>query len=523
MKGLQLYVLLTLVIVLFHCERSDRSVIGAWSAYQDTLINAHEPYAAIRLPITGEVSIWNPSCLMIGPTGRIFGCNLTGEVFSLKDGDLDGLEDQTVLFCDVTLDGLRTPTALAHRGWDIYVGTAQQIRVYRDVDRDFVADTSFVFFEEIPFSDHPYEYTSGLTFDSIGNLYCALTTDSWNAGASPDPKKYRGAIIRISPDGKQVERVATGIRSVHSMAFSWDGRLFFVDNRGGQNPSEELNLWEENAHYGHNSAKYSSDLPSKDPILALTTEVAPSQIQFYGGRDLESLYVAFYGPGEYWDRGGLARISIEKQADGGFRLVEIPMVTGLGKLSGLAIDHQGNIYLSQAGKTDYWYYATDQRDGGIYRLVHDPEAQITQFEHKKPKPSASGTIALGKKIFAERACSACHAMDGKTELLGPNLKDIGQIYEPKELLEEIKYPSRRIKPGTAPTKVVTRDGTVFLGRVVHQNETEVQIMLIGNQIKKIPVSEISSTELSNQSMMYEGLLEGLDENEINALLAYLKA
>ena len=135
-----------------------------------------------------------------------------------------------LLYCNVKDFGLRSPAGLAHRGDTIFVGTAQQIRAFLDEDRDGKADTSWVFFDDIPNSEHPYEWTCGLNFGEDDWLYVVLSTDSWNAAPSPDPKKYRGSILKISPNGKHVEQVVTGIRSVYDMDFNGDGDLFFTDN-----------------------------------------------------------------------------------------------------------------------------------------------------------------------------------------------------------------------------------------------------------------------------------------------------
>jgi glucose/arabinose dehydrogenase len=70
------------------------------------------------------------------------------------------------------------------------------------------------------------------------HLYAVLTTDSWNAGAAADPEGWRGALLRIRPDGKTAERFANGLRSVSAMAFDATGELFFIDNQGGGNRTE---------------------------------------------------------------------------------------------------------------------------------------------------------------------------------------------------------------------------------------------------------------------------------------------
>lgn len=485
-------------------------------------------YAVVQLPITEGVTVWNPVQVVRGPDHLMYVANHTGEIYSLDDSDGDGLEDTAVLFADVREDGLRSPAGLVFRDRDLFVGTAQQIRVYTDHDGDRRADTSYAVLENVPHSEHPYEWTSALTFGSDGFLYAALSTDSWNAGAAADPEGWRGALLRISRDGTQVERYATGLRSVPGMVVDARGDLLFVDNQGGGNTTEELNLVRKDAFYGHNPEKYGNP-PVAAPVLDLLTDVAPSGIvlnppsnDFDGtGGDL---FVSYYGPGERWNRGSVARIRYAEAEDGALAPVEFPLIADLPKLSDLEFGPSGDLYVTHAGRTDYWYQALDEPDGSIYRIVHAPwvEPEPVPTAGEIPIAASLDNHARGKQLFDDLACSACHAVDGKTELLGPNLKDIGRIYSRAELLEEIRSPSQRIKPSMAPTRVTRHDGEQLLGRVVSANAEAIRLMIVGNRILTIPRSEIEREEPVIMSLMWEGLLHGLGEDDVEALLDFLE-
>lgn len=489
-------------------------------------VTVYGSWAAVKLPIETGVTIWNPIQVVRGPEGLIYAANITGEIYSLLDRNGDGLEDHAKLFCDVTEDGLRTPAGMAFKDNDLYVGTAQEIRVYSDRDGDLKADTSYTFFDEIPHSEHPYEYTSGLTFGPDDHLYFALATDSWNAGASSDPEGWRGSILRISPGGKP-ESFCTGIRSVPAMVFDNQDNLLFVDNEGGGNPTEELNLAVKNAFYGHNPYKYNN--PSvTHPLFDLQMELAPSGMVFNSeSNDFDNtagdLFVSYYGPGNRWKRGAVSRLKMHLNNNNSFQIEEIPVAKGLAKLSDLAFGDNGDLYVSQTGKTDYWYQPLEEVDGAFYRLIHVPWVTPSPFDSTN-----SGAIAdsgndqeLGQHIFVERICDACHAIDGSKEMLGPNLKGIGKIYTREELLEEINEPSKRIKPSMNATCIVIKDGEKLLGRVVSTDTEKVQLMITGNRVIGIPRNDILFEEPVTESLMYEGLLNGLTDKEINALLDYI--
>lgn len=521
--------LLGLLVLLMMATGCSSPKSNPYLAFEDTTATVYGPYRVIKLPITKGVKVLNPVQISLGPGGRIFAANQSGELYTLQDSNGDGVEDEALLFADLNELGLRSPAGFASKGDTVFVGTRSEIRAFLDSNQDGKADTSWTFFNKIPVSEHPYEWTSSLNFGPDGWLYCVLTTDSWNPGASPDPQGLRGSVLKVSPDGQQYEIVATGIRSIHGMGFNTEGDLFFADNKGGGNPTEELNLLQVGKFYGHNPKKYEGKYDTvTPPVFSLENEIAPSGIEFnsasndFGGTK-GNLFVAFYGPGERWNRGGVGRVTIQKTAQG-YQFEEFP-VADIPKLSDLTFGKDGSIYVAQHGISDYWYNPTEEKTGAFYKVIYDPELA---WKHPTRKEIAvenfsEASLENGKQLFAIRACSACHGVDGSSDLIGPNLKGIGKEYAQEELIEEINKPSERIKASMIATRITKKDGKVLLGRVVYTNDQQISIMLVGNQIVEVPKSEIQSAEEELKSLMYENLLAGLSEEEIKNLLNYLSS
>ena len=310
------------------------------------------------------------------------------------------------------------------------------------------------------------------------------------------------------------------------MDFNADDELFFTDNEGGGNPTEELNLVVKNGFYGHNPKKYSFDSMTS-AAYNLQTEIAPSGIEFnsvdndFGGTG-GNLFVAFYGPGERWTRGSVGRVNIKRLSDGTYGYEEFP-VADIPKLSNLAFGNDGSLYLAQHGKADYWYNAIYENEGAFYKLIYDslaPAKPATTRAVLTSMPSKN-SIEAGKQLFAEHACLACHAVDGTTELLGPNLKDAGKRLSRQEILGEVLNPSEIIKPSMMAVRITKKDDQVLIGRVVNSNEKEISLMLVGNSVVQIPRSEIKKTEDEKKSLMYEGLFNGLPDSERESLLDYV--
>lgn len=515
-----------LFLLFLSCkEQPGNSNTLAHSIYRDSSIKSYGPYVALKLPLNKGVSISNPIQISRGPGDRMYAANQTGEVYSLHDTNGDGLEDSTALYCNVGDFGLRSPAGIAFKGDTIFISTAQQIRAFLDSDKDGKADKSWAILETIPESGHPYEWTSGLTLGPDGWLYCALATDSWNAAPSPDAEGLRGSILRLTTDGKVVERLATGVRSVYGIGFNKKGDMFFTDNEGGGNPGEELNLFVKDGFYGHNPAKFPHD-SILGPTYALQMEVAPSGLAFnsdsndFGG-SAGNLFVGYYGPGERWDRGAVSRIQLETDASGKYSYSEIPVVE-IPKVSDIEFGYDGNLYVVQHGMADYWYNVVYQDQGNFYKVMYEPTFKDYKSVREPPKMDFSEVqLEAGKQLFAEAACLGCHQVGGDKELLGPNLQEVGKQLSRDEILEEITAPSARIKPSMMGQQIELMDGHTYLGRLVSSNENELSVMLVGNSVVNVPRDKIKTIRDAEKSLMYEGLLTGMSETQVNALLDYV--
>lgn len=220
---IRLLILLSLGVLIMSCNSPSSTDII--KSFEDTTEAIYGPYRLYKLPIDKGVAVINPVQVSLGPGGRIFGANQSGEIYTLHDSNGDGIEDEAKLYADINEFGLHSPVGFAHKGDTVFIGTRTEVRAYLDLDQDAQADTSWTFFSGYPVSEHPYEWTSALNFGPDGWLYLVLTTDSFNSGASPDPKRLRGSMLRVSPFQKpsqiawEYQRQAA-LRSCSSPLFS---------------------------------------------------------------------------------------------------------------------------------------------------------------------------------------------------------------------------------------------------------------------------------------------------------------
>lgn len=85
----------------------------------------------------------------------------------------------------------------------------------------------------------------------------------------------------------------------------------------------------------------------------------------------------------------------------------------------------------------------------------------------KPKDGRHGGGAIdpakpaeaGEKLFSDKGCSGCHAINGKGGSAGPNLSKIGTSRDAEWLKKWIKNPSA-VKPGTTMPTLPLKDDEI---------------------------------------------------------------
>lgn len=132
----------------------------------------------------------------------------------------------------------------------------------------------------------------------------------------------------------------------------------------------------------------------------------------------------------------------------------------------------------------------------------------------------SGDPYKGEPIFLER-CGVCHKLFFKGGQVGPDLtsyqrKDLGT------LLSSIVDPNAEIREGYQYVNIETIDGRSLAGfQVDRDNQVTVLRGLDGQDIT-LPNRDIESMEPNSRSLMPEGLLEGLTDQQLRDFFAYLR-
>ena len=135
-----------------------------------------------------------------------------------------------------------------------------------------------------------------------------------------------------------------------------------------------------------------------------------------------------------------------------------------------------------------------------------------------PDVLAKADLAEGRKLYSQ-TCAACHTMYGEGGKVGPDLTGSGRS-DLHYVLENIVDPSAVVGAGYRMAVVTVKDGRVLNGIVTRQ---DVRAVTLREQTQEttIPRDEIETLRWSAVSMMPDGLLQTLSDDQVRNLVAYL--
>jgi putative membrane-bound dehydrogenase-like protein len=135
-------------------------------------------------------------------------------------------------------------------------------------------------------------------------------------------------------------------------------------------------------------------------------------------------------------------------------------------------------------------------------------------------------IENGRRVFASPrlgACAACHRMDGLGSPAGPNLTHIHEATEDTYILESLLRPNRNVAPQWETFVITTTDGQTRTGfQLAEHGGTHTYADLTGGTFE-IKIDDIVKRDRLPTSIMPEGLVNKLTDEELRDLIAYLSA
>jgi len=131
---------------------------------------------------------------------------------------------------------------------------------------------------------------------------------------------------------------------------------------------------------------------------------------------------------------------------------------------------------------------------------------------------AQADLSEGRQLFAS-ICGACHVMYGQGGKIGPDLTGSNRS-ELGYLLENIFDPGSVVSPDYRMSIVTMNDGRVLTGVVAEENDRTLSLRQ-ASELSTLVKSEIRKREVSEVSMMPDGLLLAFTEAQVRDLIGYL--
>ncbi|QJW99408.1 PVC-type heme-binding CxxCH protein [Frigoriglobus tundricola] len=131
----------------------------------------------------------------------------------------------------------------------------------------------------------------------------------------------------------------------------------------------------------------------------------------------------------------------------------------------------------------------------------------------------------GRRVFESpklAGCYKCHQVEGRGANVGPDLSLIGRT-ERKWIVESVLQPSAVVAPHYQAWKIELTDGRPLTGLLIGTYlDVSEYIDEAGNRFK-VAAGEVADVRAAKNSIMPDGLLDKLTDQEIRDLVAYLAA
>jgi len=131
-----------------------------------------------------------------------------------------------------------------------------------------------------------------------------------------------------------------------------------------------------------------------------------------------------------------------------------------------------------------------------------------------------GDARRGRAVFS-RTCQQCHTLFGEGGKVGPDLtgSNRGDL---DYILQNAVDPNAIIPNDYRTSNIETKDERSITGIVTRQDDNAITVVT-ANETLIIPRNELQSMSQTELSMMPEGLLQAIGDEEVRDLLAYLRA
>jgi len=171
---------------------------------------------------------------------------------------------------------------------------------------------------------------------------------------------------------------------------------------------------------------------------------------------------------------------------------------------------------------------TDKRIAQLLRKYCTLERVPTTAEMQEPIRQYAATVRrgggdpyAGRKLF-NMSCALCHKLFGQGAQIGPDLTPYKRD-DLETMLLNIVNPSAEIREGYETYLVTTKDGRTLSGFLADKDNRVVLLRGLDGVNQVLPQDEIEEMKSTGTSLMPQGLLAALSEQQLRDLFAYLQS
>ena len=297
-----------------------------------------------------------------------------GSIVRLQDFDGDGRADASNLY----VDDVDSPRGIV---WDhdrLYVLHPPHLSAFIDENNDGVSDRQEILLKDVAFGfkDRPADHTSnGVTMGIDGWLYLAIGDFGFMNAVGTDGRTLQfrgGGVVRVRPDGTQMELYSNGTRNILEVAMDPLLRGFARDN------TNDGGGWDVRMH--HFSGGDDHGYPRK--YINFPNEIVPPLADYGGGSGCGALFLDEPGwPKELndcvytadWGRQMIFSHRVEPK--GASVSIDQREFLGIERATDLDVDANSNVYASS------W-------KGATFNYAGENVGYVVQLRPKGYKPEA---------------------------------------------------------------------------------------------------------------------------------------
>jgi putative heme-binding domain-containing protein len=157
---------------------------------------------------------------------------------------------------------------------------------------------------------------------------------------------------------------------------------------------------------------------------------------------------------------------------------------------------------------------------GVEPLSQDKETLIAEYKAKATPVALAKADASSGRVVYQNLCGACHLMYGEGGIIGPDLTGSNRA-DLNYLLLNVLDPSGDIPDAYRMVTITTKNGQVLAGTVTEEDNNKVVLSMIG-QKSTIAKRDIAKRDVSEFSMMPEGQMQTLTDEQVLDLFKYLQ-